>query len=188
MGQDADELRRDIERTREDLGGTLDAIGDRVSPSRIMERRKNRVRNSVQSVRMRVMGTMHDGTHAVHDTTGQAVHKVGDTMGSAVDSVKHAPEMAKQRTEGAPMVAGALAFGVGFLAAAAFPPSRREQEMAPALLEKVEPIKQEVTAAGSEIAKDLQEPMKQHAAEIGERVKESAQEVSSAAGHEVRTP
>lgn len=187
MGQDADELRRDIERTREDLGGTLDAIGDRVSPSRIMERRKNRMRNSIETMRMRVMGTVHDGTHAVHDGTGQAMHKVGDTMGTAVDSVKHAPEAAKHRTEGAPMVAGALAFGVGFLAAAAFPPSRREREMAPALLEKAEPIKQEVASAGSEIAHHLQEPAKQHAAEIGERVKESAQEVSSAAGHEVRT-
>lgn len=188
MGQDADELKRDIERTREDLGGTLDAIGDRVSPGRIMERRKNRMRNSIESVRLRVMGTMHDGTHAVHDTTGQAVHRVGDTMGSAVDSVTHAPDMAKQRTEGAPMVAGALAFGVGFLAAAAFPPSRREQQMAPQLMAKMEPIKQEATAAGAEIANHLQEPAKQHAAEIGERIKEGAQEVSSATGHEARTP
>jgi hypothetical protein len=32
MGQSPEELRRDIERTREDLGGHLDAIGDRVSP------------------------------------------------------------------------------------------------------------------------------------------------------------
>jgi hypothetical protein len=43
MGQSAEELRRDIERTREGLGETLDAIGDRVSPGRIMERKKNRV-------------------------------------------------------------------------------------------------------------------------------------------------
>lgn len=188
MGQDADELKRDIERTRDDLGGTLDAIGDRVSPSRIMERRKNRMRNTVESMRTRVMGTMHDGTHSVHETTGQAVHKMSDTMGSAVDSVKHAPDAARHRTEGAPMVAGALAFGVGFLAAAAFPPSRREQQMAPQLLDKVEPLKDELTSAGTEIAQHLQEPAKQHAAEIGERVKEGAQEVSTAAGHEARTP
>jgi hypothetical protein len=188
MGQDADELKRDIERTRDDLGGTLDAIGDRVSPSRIMERRKNRMRNAVESMRLRVMGAVHDGTHAVHDSTGQAAQRVGDSMDSAVDSLRHAPEMAKQRTEGAPMVAGALAFGVGFLAAAAFPPSKREREMAPQMMDKVEPIKQEVASAGAEIAQHLQEPAKQHASEIGERVKEGAHEVSSAAGHEVRTP
>ena len=187
MGQDADELKREIERTRDQLGGTLDAIGDRVSPSRIMERRKNRVRNSWDTMRMRVMGSVHDRSHTVTDTTGQAVHRVGDTMGSAVEGVKHAPETARERTEGAPMVAGAIAFGVGLLAAAAFPPSRRERQIGPALLERVEPIKEELTAAGSEVAEHLQEPAKQHAAALGEKAKESAQQVTSAAGHEARS-
>ena len=41
MGQSADELRHDIEATRGQLGETLDAIGDRVSPGRMIERRKN---------------------------------------------------------------------------------------------------------------------------------------------------
>ena len=54
MGQDADELRRDIERTRVDLGGTLDAIGDRVSPSRMVERRTNRMRETVRSIHRRI--------------------------------------------------------------------------------------------------------------------------------------
>ena len=31
MGQEPEELRRDIERRREDLGETIDAIGDRVT-------------------------------------------------------------------------------------------------------------------------------------------------------------
>jgi len=43
MGQNADELRRNIETTRENLGETVEAIGDRVSPGRMIERRKNRV-------------------------------------------------------------------------------------------------------------------------------------------------
>ena len=36
MGTSAEELRRDIAQTREDLGETIDAIGDRVSPGRVM--------------------------------------------------------------------------------------------------------------------------------------------------------
>ena len=43
MGQNADQLKREIADTRNDLGNTLDAIGDRVSPSRVIQRRKNRV-------------------------------------------------------------------------------------------------------------------------------------------------
>ena len=42
MGQSAEELRYEIADTRAELGQTLDAIGDRVSPGRMIERRKNR--------------------------------------------------------------------------------------------------------------------------------------------------
>ena len=44
MGQSAEELRREIEETRDNLTGTVDAIGDRVSPGRIVERKTNRAR------------------------------------------------------------------------------------------------------------------------------------------------
>lgn len=170
MGQDADELRRDIERTRDDLGGTLDAIGDRVSPGRMIERRTNRMRNTVRSMRERVMGG------------------VGDTTAGAVDGIKHAPETALQRTEGAPMVAGALAFGVGFLTAAVFPPTEREKQMAPTLMEKVEPVKQELAEAGSEVAEHLREPAKQAASEMTERVKEGAEHVRAGASNPTSRP
>ncbi len=50
MGQAADELRdaeeikQDIERTREDMASTLDAIGDKVSPKLQAERQMERLR------------------------------------------------------------------------------------------------------------------------------------------------
>ena len=40
MGQRAEELRQEIEGTRAELSGTLDAIGDRVSPGRTVDRRR----------------------------------------------------------------------------------------------------------------------------------------------------
>jgi hypothetical protein len=46
VGQAADELRDDIERTREDMATTLDAIGDRVSPKLQAERQMERLRQS----------------------------------------------------------------------------------------------------------------------------------------------
>jgi Protein of unknown function (DUF3618) len=180
VGQDTDELRRDIARTRDELGGTLDAIGDRVSPSRIMERRKNRVRHSVESVRNRVMGSAQYSRHGL----AGAAHAVHDSAGSAVDTVRHVPEAARERAEGAPMVAGALAFGVGFLAAAAFPPSRTEREMGPALLEKIEPVRQDLAAAGSTIAADLKEPAQQAASELADRVRLGAEDVVETAKHD----
>jgi hypothetical protein len=44
VGQAADELRQDIERTREDMAETLDAIGDKVSPRLQAERQMDRLR------------------------------------------------------------------------------------------------------------------------------------------------
>lgn len=44
MGQAADELRDDIERTREDMAQTLDAIGEKVSPRLQAERQAERLR------------------------------------------------------------------------------------------------------------------------------------------------
>ena len=60
MGQNADELRRNIETTRENLGETVEAIGDRVSPGRMIERRKNRVMTNFRNIRERVLGSASD--------------------------------------------------------------------------------------------------------------------------------
>ena len=67
MGQSADELRRDIEQTRDGLCDTLDAIGDRVSPGRVLERRKNRAVQGIQSLRDRVMGSVSDAKDGISD-------------------------------------------------------------------------------------------------------------------------
>ena len=99
MGQTADELKQDIARTCDDLSETLDAIGDRVSPGRIIERRKNRMTVGVRSALDRVMGTAHDAAGAVRD----------------------APSSVGASAQGAPLVAGTLAFAAGFLIAVAFP-------------------------------------------------------------------
>jgi uncharacterized protein DUF3618 len=42
--RDAEEIRQDIERTRDDMASTLDAIGDKVSPKLQAERQMERLR------------------------------------------------------------------------------------------------------------------------------------------------
>jgi hypothetical protein len=44
VGQAADELRDDIEHTRDDMASTVDAIGDRLSPKLQAERQIDRLR------------------------------------------------------------------------------------------------------------------------------------------------
>jgi gas vesicle protein len=165
MGESAEELRRDIEETRGGLTNTLDAIGDRVSPGRVIERRKNRMVQGVQSVRDRVMGSASDvrGTVSGGTTT-------------AYDAVKDTPDTVRNQTQGSPVVAGAIAFGVGFLVAAILPPSQSEQRAAEGLMDKAEPLKDELASAGREIA----EGVKGVAQDAVEEVKATAAESKTA--------
>ena len=188
MGQSAEELRRDIERTREGLGETLDAIGDRVSPGRIIERKKNRVSNGIRTARERVMGTVSDTghavsdrAHAVSDRVSGGVHSVSDGASGALGSVKAVPGAVSEQAQGAPVMAGAIAFGIGFLVAAAFPASQAERQAGAKVLEAVEPLKGELASAGKEMAEHLKEPAMQAATQVKDAATQSAQTVSETA-------
>jgi hypothetical protein len=181
MGQSPEELRRDIERTREGLGETLDAIGDRVSPGRIMERKKNRVTYGMRSVRERVMGTVGDATSSVTSAVSGTAHSVGDSATGALDHVKSMPGAVGQQAQGAPVMAGAIAFGIGFLVAAAFPATQAEKDAGAKVMEKVEPLKEGLTATGKEVAEHLREPAMEAANQVKDAARESAQTVSDSA-------
>jgi len=162
MGKSAEELRYDIADTREHLGTTLDAIGDRVSPGRVIERKKNQVAMSTRSFKDRVMGTISDAGHSVQDT----VHDMPDTV--------------KHTSQGSPLLAGGVAFGLGLLAAVAFPATNAERQAASALMEKAEPLKEDMKEVAHEMADHLKEP----ATQAMQEVKSTA---SEAAGHVAET-
>lgn len=181
----AQELRRDIAYARTDLGETIDAIEDRVSPGRIIERRKNRFSNGLHSVRDRVMGTATYVTFETRDrmaeSAGSTKDKVSDAAHHAADSAKTPFEAARRETQGSPLVAGAIALGVGFLAAAAFPSSRTERDAAGRLMDKAEPLKEKATEMGRQVADDLKGEAKHAADEVMQTAKDGAQHVKDSA-------
>lgn len=170
MGQSTEELRRDIEQTRDGLSDTLDAIGDHVSPGRMLERRKNRTVQGIQSLRDRVMGTVSD-----------AKDGISDGAGSAVDTITSTPDTVRAQTQGSPLATGAIAFGVGFLIAAVFPPSRSEQRAAQTLLEKAEPVKDELLAAGQDVASELKDSARTALEEVKDTAADAKQAVADTA-------
>jgi ElaB/YqjD/DUF883 family membrane-anchored ribosome-binding protein len=170
MGTNTEELRREIAQTRDGLGDTLDAIGDRVSPSRVVQRRKNRVVGAFRGARERVMGVGADAGHAI-----------GDTVDTAIESVHEAPQAVRAQAQGSPMAAGAIAFGIGFIAAAAFPPSRTEQHLAGNLTDRIEPLKQGATSAAHDLVDQLKEPAMNAVDAVKETAAEGAHAVQDAA-------
>jgi ElaB/YqjD/DUF883 family membrane-anchored ribosome-binding protein len=135
-----------------------------------MERRKNRMTNGVRSVKERVMGVAETGAH---ELKGSASHAVG--------TVHDLPERLVERTQGSPLAAGAIAAGVGFLAAALIPPSRKEQQVARELAERAEPVTRELAAAAKETAEHLREPAKAALDEVRSAATDAAHQVSSSA-------
>jgi ElaB/YqjD/DUF883 family membrane-anchored ribosome-binding protein len=172
MAETTTGLRYDIEDTRSEMSDTLEAIGDRVSPSRIVERRRNRVANWYRDARDRVMGTAEDMTD-----------RLGDTAARINDGPSSMASQIKQRSQGSPVVAGAIAFGVGVLMGGILPESRTERRLGQQAMQAAEPIKGELQNAGREVAQNMQQPVrdaveevKQTAAEGASSVKETAQE------------
>jgi gas vesicle protein len=186
MAQSPEELKREIEQTRQDMSRDVDAISDKVSPGRIVQRRVDRTKSAIGSVRERVMGSASAGTSTIGN-------KASSAQSAVADVVTGAPDAAMSRTQGNPLAAGLLAFASGWLVASLLPASQVEQQAVLALEDKVkEPVKEQLTSIAHEIKDDMQGPaqdavqsVKETAAEAAQTVKdqgsESAQSVRSEA-------
>ncbi|QNE13362.1 DUF3618 domain-containing protein [Pseudarthrobacter sp. NBSH8] len=163
MSDNPDVIRSDIEATRARLGTNVDAVADKVTPSNIVHRQTDKVKDAVFGVKEKVMGTADDATGRVHG--------IGD-----------APHQVKAKTQGNPLAAGLIAFGAGLLLSSLIPASEKEREAADALKSAAEPLTAELTEAAKEIAEGLKEPareamenVKATAADAAEHVKTEGQ-------------
>ena len=133
-------IQGDIERTRRELGSDVDALTEKVTPSKIMNRQTDRARGALRSAKERVFGA------------------VGDMQERAAGVASDAPQQIAEKAKGNPLAAGLIAFGVGWLAASLVPPSRKERELTSTLQEKAEPLMGEAGDAAKQVAEDLREP------------------------------
>ena len=177
MNTDPSQLREDIEQTRTRLSENVDALADQANPARMAKRQVSRVKAAAGRFVERIMGTAEElGDAAVEGVRGTA----GDLTTRArevADSVAELPRSVRQQTQGNPIAAGVVAFGVGLLLAAAFPPSRKEKELARAVQEQVQPLTDQLMAAGQEIAENLAGPAREAVGSLTESVGEAVQHV-----------
>jgi len=169
MGQSTEELNSQIEDTRQRMASDLDTLQDRVSPSAIVERRKQAVKGRFASAKDKVMGTAHSAKDSVTSSASSAGSSVTSAPGAAVGT-------AQSQVEGSPLAAGLVAFGAGLVIASLVPASRVEAEAAHRVVEtakdKGQPLLEEARAAGEEVAGQV----KRSATEAAQQVKESAQD------------
>jgi uncharacterized protein YjbJ (UPF0337 family) len=149
-----DRIRREIEGTQRNLSTDVNALTEKVSPNRIVERRVDRVRTAVGGAKDRVMGSAADQTSAA-----------GDKLGSAADAVGGAPKAIRRSTQGNPLAAGLIVFGAGWLVSSLLPASKPERELAGHAADLAqEHLVPAAKHAAEQIKDNLSEPV-QHAAE-----------------------
>jgi hypothetical protein len=185
MGESPQELRRDIENIRGNLGTTLDEIGDRVSPRQMVRRRTRRVGDGVRSVREAVMGNAHEVGRSTTSTASSAMQSAQETAGQVAEQARHAPEVVRRQTQGNPLAAGLIAFGGGLLLASLLPATQPEREAASRLQEAAQPLKDKAIEAGQEMRSNLQESTRGAMDQIGESTRDAAQHVKGEATDKV---
>jgi gas vesicle protein len=188
MSDNPDAIRADIEATRARLGTDVDAVADKVTPSNVVHRQTDKVKDAVTGVKERIMGAADSATSTVQDRmhsgaghTSGALHSSGDTLHDARDTaaaklsdagtaISHTPDQVKTKIQGNPLAAGLIAFGAGMLVSSLIPPSQKEREAAQQLKTAAEPLATQVTDAAKDMVQDLKEP----AQEAMENVKATA--------------
>ncbi|SDK93833.1 DUF3618 domain-containing protein [Arthrobacter sp. ok362] len=178
MSENPDVIRADIEATRARLGTNVDAVADKVTPSHIVQRQTDKVKDAVFGVKNRVMGAADHTAESVHSATSSA----GSHLGGAGSALGDAPTQVKSKTQGNPLAAGLIAFGAGLLVSSLVPASQKEREAAEALKTAAEPLATELTDAAKSVAEGLKEPaqaavenVKATAADATEHVKAEGQ-------------
>ncbi|MFI9150604.1 DUF3618 domain-containing protein [Streptomyces sp. NPDC053367] len=182
MGTAPDQLRSEIDSTRNRLAKNVDQLTEHARPRQMVRRRTRRMRGAMSGLRDRVMGSAAESAQSTRDRTAQAGQSIQENAGSAADSVRQAagqvgnavsraPEQAVQQTQGSPLAAGLIAFGAGLLTASLLPTSQAEERAASRMTEQVG---------------DALEPAKQAALESAQQLKQDATHVAQQAAQEVK--
>lgn len=160
---DPEVIRRDIEATRAGLSRDVDALHEKVSPSAVVGRRVEKAKGAVGSVKDKVMGSSNDPYD--DGALGSATDKASSMVSSVGDTATSAPSAARRKTQGNPLAAGLIAFGVGWLASSLLPASDKEQQAATAVKDKA-----------SEHSDTLTQPLKEAAGNAKDNLQGPAQD------------
>ncbi|WP_404432399.1 DUF3618 domain-containing protein [Microbacterium lacus] len=168
MTESTDVIRARIEETRRELGGDVDALADKVSPSKMVERQTDKVKDALGSVRDRVMGAADDA--------GSAVSGAGS---SAADGIGDAKDRVVAKAQGNPIAVGLIAFGAGLLISSMFPASSREKDIAADVKDKAQPLLDEVTEVAKDVGTHLKDPAQQAATAVKDAAADSVETVKA---------
>ncbi len=186
---DPEAIRRQIEQTQRELSYDVDALNEKVNPSRVMDRRVSAAKGRIGRVRERVMGSAHDtrataqyrtqnAAGTVQDRAHDAAESVQGAAQQAAHAVQQAPDTIVRQAQGNPLAAGLIAFGVGWLVSSLLPASERERQLAQQAESAVREHKDELLAPAKHAAQEVGEQLRPAAEQAVQEVKSTAQDAA----------
>jgi uncharacterized protein YjbJ (UPF0337 family) len=190
MAQEPDQLRQEIENTRASLTRDVDLLAEKTSPRKVAQRRWTSVKEKVMGSSEHARDVISDRTTsaggAVQDKASSAMNtvqdkasQVGDKAGSAAhevaDTVRGAARAVTQQTQGNPLAAGIIAFGVGMLAATLIPVSDAERRAGQQLKENAGDLTDKVKDVASEMKDDVSGSVQQAVGQVKDTAQDAAQ-------------
>ena len=197
--QHIEQLRSEAAAHRQSIATDLEPMGDRVSPGRIAERRKAKLRERVQGMRNTVFGSSErartSGSYAGYvqaspaldqprpgqaSQNGEHGQSLADRTGGAVEAVKeHTPDSLGEVTEGNPLGAAVVGFGIGMLAASLLPSSPDEQRAANKLQGTLDDTAAELGRTGKEAVDHVKPEAHQAVEDVKDSARDSVESVKS---------
>jgi len=184
---DPDAIRRDIEATQAELSSDVDALADKVTPSKVVHRKVDSAKDRVVDVRDRVMGKADETTARVSDTAHGMTGSVSDAGHRAGDLASSAKEQTRSKARGNPLAAGLIAFGAGWLVGSLLPATEKEKETAAQAKDRLQEKAQPVMEQAKESAREVGENLKQPAQEAAQSVKDRATDATETVKGEARS-
>ena len=184
---DPDVIRQQIEDTRSNLSYDVDALNEKVNPTRVVDRRVGKAKSSVSGLKDKVFGAAHDqGQHAgsLASSAGGSIQGAASSAGGSIQgaasqaagAVQHAPDAIQRQTQGNPLAAGVIAFGVGWLVSSLLPTSQKEKQLASQAESAFNEHKQPLIDQAKNVAQDIGDQLKPAAQDAVESVKSTAQD------------
>jgi len=202
MAEEPDRIRDEIADTRSDLARRVDLLADKTVPTRVAQRRWSAVKEKVMgtptprhaayptrdtgSTVDSVRGGAKSAAGSVQDKAAQVGDKLGEVAGDMTDSVKDAPGAVARQTQGNPIAAGVIAFGVGLLAASLIPTTEVEKRVGAQLKENTGDLVDQVREPLQESAQQLKSDLTGTVKEASERVKETAKDAAQTTTRETK--
>ncbi|MEU8661994.1 DUF3618 domain-containing protein [Actinoplanes philippinensis] len=186
MAEEPDRLRQDIERTRASLTRDVDLLAEKTSPRQVARRRWTAVKEKVMGTTEDTRYAAQQQAHRISDKASDQAHRIGDKASelsdtasekasAAADAVRQAPQAVARQTQGNPIAAGIIAFGVGLLTASLVPVTDVERRAGQQLKDHSGDLTDKVKDVASDLKDELGGTVQEAAGQVRETARDAAQ-------------